>query len=614
MAERLTDWVRKPHSEPSPWPTLLLTLASGLGLGVLSLWFAAIDNRTAMFISYFTHPLILLLNLAPVLLLMALLFLVTRRSYVAFPVASALVLGFTFVNWYKLRFRDDPLLFEDILLIKEAGNMAGNYALTINKSMILALLLVVAGTAVLYFLAPWKPGNKIRLGGLAVAVLCAVPLGSAMKDNAVYTQKTRNFDLVSQWSATGTYLSKGFVYPFLHSVFSATDTPPEGYNADRAKQLLAGYENADIPDGQKVDVIGIMLEAYNDFTKFGAPDVDDRVYAYWHQLEKESISGNLLTNIFAGGTVDTERCYLTGYSDLGSFRSPTNSYPWYFKEQGYTVEGDHPCYQWFYNRLNVNANLGFDTYRFIENYYADLTGGRPGTDGEFFSAFLPHYQNDIAPYDEPYFNFSVTYQGHGPYDAQQLWWGDGWVADDGYTAEELTILNNYFGSIHNTNENLKVFVETLRESKRPVVLVLFGDHNPWMGDGNSIYHRLGINLDLSTEEGFRNYYSTRYLIWANQAAKDALGQDFTGSGPDIGPYFLMNEVFSACGWKGPAYLQAVAPIARQVPMVHTTDRYLEHGAITDTLTPEGEALVQDYKNLEYYFRKHFAYSSLTGKD
>ena len=48
-----------------------------------------------------------------------------------------------------------------------------------------------------------------------------------------------------------------------------------------------------------------------------------------------------------------------------------------------------------------------------------------------------------------------------------------------------------------------------------------------------MYAELGISLDTTTEEGFRNYYSTWYLIWGNQAAKDLLGEDVPG--PGAGP-------------------------------------------------------------------------------
>lgn len=64
--------------------------------------------------------------------------------------------------------------------------------------------------------------------------------------------------------------------------------------------------------------------------------------------------------------------------------------------------------------------------------------------------------------------------------------------------------------------------------------------NPWLGAGNSVYKEMGLDIAADHKEGFMNYYRTRYLVWANDAAKDVLGNDFVGKGPDIAPCFLMN--------------------------------------------------------------------------
>ena len=121
-----------------------------------------------------------------------------------------------------------------------------------------------------------------------------------------------------------------------------------------------------------------------------------------------------------------------------------------------------------------------------------------------------------------------------------------------------------------------------------------------------------MDLDFSTEEGFYNYYSTRYLIWANDAAKEALDRDFTGQGPTISPNFLMNEVFRQCGWDGNAFMQATQQVMDQVPVINTpTGLYVEGGRLTAALTPEGQALVDDYHMLQYYWRRHFAYDSIS---
>lgn len=605
----MKNWMRKmePYTK-SPVLTPILLALTAACVGVLSLWFACVENHQAMFLSYFTHPMIAFLNLLAPVVLALLLYFFTRRAVLSYGITAVLVAGFTIASYFKLIFRNDPMMFEDLFLMKEAGNMVGKYQLFLTGSMALALVLLLLGGVFLHFFARARMERLPRLAGSAALLLLLIPLAFLYWDSNVYNNLTRNEGLISPWSATQVYTSKGFVYPFLHSIKAASDAPPDGYDARRAQSLLESYQDADIPADRQVDLIAIQLEAYNDFTRFGVPELDSAVYEEYHKLEAEGYSGNLVTNIFAGGTVDTERCFLTGFSRLGSFRAPTNSYAWYLRSQGYRVEGSHSCYAWFYNRENINANLGFEDYYFLENYYGALTGNQVGADAVLIPEIRALYQNHKAASLAPYFSFNVTYQGHGPYSDEKTYWGDGWVKGGDYTPQERTILDNYFGSIKNTNDNLKLFFDYFRASPDPVVIVLFGDHNPWMGDGNSLYHLLGIDLDLSTKEGFLNYYATRYLIWANDAAKEALGNDFRGEGPDLGPYFLMNEVFRLCGWEGPAYLQATNAILTELPVFNTpTGLYLEDGVLTDTLTAAHQALAQDYFSLQYYYRKHFLY-------
>ena len=34
-----------------------------------------------------------------------------------------------------------------------------------------------------------------------------------------------------------------------------------------------------------------------------------------------------------------------------------------------------------------------------------------------------------------------------------------------------------------------------------MVIVVFGDHNPWLGDGNAVYKAMGLDLDFSHRGG-----------------------------------------------------------------------------------------------------------------
>ena len=589
-------------------------LTSGVGICLISLMLATGHYAMRLIFGYFECPLIFVLNLLPVLALLLLLYGLTGRAQLSFGVTAALVFGLSTGNYYKLMFRNDPLMFADLLLLKEAGDMAGKYHLFLHWKLGLMIACWVFGVLFLHFLVRGRPRGRGRgICALAGVTACTL-LYPVMLDSDLYNQRTAYYARLNNiWSATQQYIARGFLYPFLHSISEAIEMPPENYSADRAEAILSAYSDADIPEEEKVNIIGIMLEAYSDFSRLGVPELAADVYEVWHNLEAEGYSGDLVTNIFAGGTINTERCFLTGFSNLVNFRARTNSYAWYFRSQGYRVEGMHPCYEWFYNRLNVNESLGFEDYYFVENYFSPMSGGGVALDDIFFPELLKTYQAAETP-DQPYFSFSVTYQGHGPYNDDVCWWGEkgDYVADNGaYTEAQQYILDNYFGSIYNTNQHLKALTDYLRTDDEPVVLLLFGDHMPWMGDGNSVYEAMGLNLDLSTQEGFFNYYGTRYLIWANDAAKEVLGQDFTGEGPALSPNFLMNQVFRLCGWEGPAFMQATQQVMDRVPVINTpTGLYVENGTLTGSLSPEGQALVEDYNILQYYYRSHFIYSDV----
>ena len=560
---------------------LLLYLLCCLGVSLISLILAVGPYDLELADGYWETPLLLVLNILPVLGFGLILYGIIGRSHWAFAVTGAVVLGLSAGDYWKLTFRDDPVMFGDLLILREAGNMLDRYHLYWDKSMLATVGLFLLAFAGLWLAARGRPKWKLRLGTGLAGLLILAALTPAILSENVYEVDAANYEhLVSRWSSTQQYMAHGFVYPFLHSVTDTVELPPKGYSQKEAQAVLDRYEDRDIPSDKRVNIIGIQLEAYNDFTKFGVPELAADVYGVWHQLEDESVSGDLVTNIFGGGTVDTERCFLTGFYQLHSYRSSVNAYPWYFRSQGYTVEGMHPSPQWFYNRANINEYLGFQDYWYTENHFEELSHWTTAKDDILFPELLKRYR-EVTASGAPYFNFSVTYQGHGPYRGDIFEWEgepEDYVVNNGFTEEEMRIFGNYFAGLYNTGENLKMLTDALREDDAPVILVLFGDHNPWMGDGNSLY--------------------------------ELLGNDFTGEGPALSPCFLMDQVFSLCGWEGPAFAQALRDAAVQVPVVHATGRYLYQDQLTDQLPAQAAESVRDYKNVEYYWRKHFAYDDL----
>ena len=338
--------------------TVLLLLLGGCCLGFVSLYFSAGDHGTALFSWYLTQPMVLVLNLIPFVLLVLLLYAALDRAWLAFLLGGAVCLFFSWAQYWKLMARSDPIFAGDLLIFTEATQMAGQY-IDITWQIVLSAVLVLLAAGALFFLARGrmkKPVPRIALAAAVIALGCWL-YPNYYTDSATYNSMSV-WPEINKWFETNRYISRGGIYPFIHSIPDALPTPPEGYDEAAALADLSAYPSDDIPEDRKVSVIVTQLEAFADLS-----GVTDRItgadpYAEYHALLAESYHGTLIPNVFAGGTIDTERCVLTGFSKLEEFRRPSWSFARYFESQGYTVEGAHAGYEAFYNRLNVNANLG----------------------------------------------------------------------------------------------------------------------------------------------------------------------------------------------------------------------------------------------------------------
>lgn len=586
-----------------PSAPVAMGLLSAL-LTLQTLRFSSVEANWQTATGFLAKPLLFLLNWAPIAGLLLFLYFLAGRTYLAFLLACLPVLGLALVNYYKLLLRGDPLLFADLQLIGEASAMRERYAITPTLAVVLTVLLDVGLVAALLRqtrgLRP--PRAFARVAGCAACAALAFGYAhGVLPDDALYARTAISYP----WLPMQSYVAHGVVYPFLRSSAAMGDKPPEGYDPAAAAAALAAYAPGDIPQGQKVNIIAVMLEAYGDFSAFGELTFAADPYADWHALAAEGYSGQLVVNIFAGETVNTERAFLTGYLDPSeNYRAPLNSFVWYLRGQGYRTQGSHPGNNWFYNRLNVNRYLGFERYDFYEDRFCRwVKNGAIMPDRQFVPTILTDFRQNKAS-GSPLFSFHVTYQNHGPYpetpayDQVYLPW------KPGYDEANYNIANNYLAGVADTGRQLRALAEALRQEAEPVVLMLFGDHNPWWGDGNATYEMFGVNIDRSTEAGFFHYYATPYLFWANDAAKAALGQSLTGEGGRLSPAFLLPRFFQLAGWKGSAYLQAVQALMAHTPFVNR-QCFWQEGELTGADGDEGEApsWLLDFRRLEYY-EKH----------
>ena len=570
-----------------------------LGTGALSLLMATAGYGMPMMWAYLSTPALLALNLLPAVLLIVGLYFATGRVWISFLAPSLLVLVASCANFLKILLRGDPLIAEDIAHTVEAGKALGGFELGLSWRIVLCAVYLVLGAVFAVVFLRYRPrGWKIRLLPAVAALAALIGVGVPVyKSDSIYEAVVSGYEFV--WpNSTEQYIARGFVFPFLHSVKNAFSVPPEDYSVAETKEILEEYVYDDIPEEQQINVISVMLEAFCDLSEYESLVFETDIYARWHELQNEAISGRLVTNIFAGGTIDTERLFLMGETMLRPINNKTQSYLYYLREQGYYTEGFHPGDRWYYDRENVHRDIGFEKYYFLDDF-TDATQ----SDEYFFAKVLELY--DARDKSVPYFNHSLTIQNHGAYFADQNY-GEGIISPEGLTTPTYNILSNYLAGIYDTNERIFNFLEQLRHDTEPVVVVLYGDHKPWLGNYESVYRELEISLDTKTEEGFYNMYATPYIIWANEAAKKALGDDFSGDGGDFSPCFLMNRLFALCKWSGDDYMKLSNDVFERVSVINTPEGlYVEDGVLTDQLLEQARELLRKLSYAAYYRRSAF---------
>ena len=577
---------------------IAIFLLSSLGITLLSLLLGLGMFTVEFFFDYFRHPLILFLNWIPVILLQLAFFGITGRQWSAFLIASVFVLTASAISFYKLRFRNEPLLFSDIMLISAAAGVAEEFDFTPNVRIVLAAVSIPAGTLFLYSFAKARPTRTIRLiMSLGSVLISALLWFTVYSSDVIYKEKALSEDHLKakRWNEM-VFVTKGSVYPFLYSITYAFETPPEGYTEEEARAILAEYPEAEIPEDRRIDLLVFQLESFCDYTEFGIQGLQPGFYDLYHALE--SYTGDLIVNIIGGGTIDTERCFLTGSTKLFSYYGPTDSFVRMFRELGYKTFFDHTHSGIFYNRDNINEYLGFESFRNYDNYYMDQVDHLLDhwmSDSFLFPEVIDQYV-EHAEQGENVFSFTVTTQGHGgyfkvPYEGPEVFWHV-----DGASEEAEKEINTYFSKLADTQVQLTAAFDRLRDLPYPVAVLVYGDHQPRLRNSEEFYHLSGLNMIGTDIETMRNTYTVRYLLWVNDAARELLGDDLVGEGPVTSPGFLMDIVFEQLGWRGSPFMQLEREVRQHIQAITINGFYItEEGAVFHLTEKESEML----RKLEY---------------
>ena len=583
----------------------LVMIVFGCITGLFSLALGIGNLSFDIFLSYFKLPVLLLFNVLPSVLLHLAFYMLFGRPWLAFFFGSGIVLGAGVLQGFKIWLEKDVFYLSDLFSGDPLRFLPDLSGVQLNWVMIGTLIYFVFGIVFLIILfrrrkAPWLAG---RLVGMLVFLCLFYPYNREASNVEKYAEYTDNSAVVTDDSELMRYVSKGFLYPFvLTAENSGEKQTPGGYQESRARQMLAQYESSDIPADRTADIIAVQLSGFEDLSGCGAAGIDfTSVYAPYHELKNSSFSGKLYAKDIGDGSLDCAKSFLMGSIAPGIIRKNTNSYVWYMQGQGFGTFAVSARELAADSRNRTYASLGFNklSFRSEEVDAADRNGL---SDWWLFGEIMKQYGMGALK-DGGRFVFAESVQNAGQRGADAAGTED--FTDGSYEPEIRNRINAYLSGVKDTLFYINNLIKQLEETKRPVVLLLYGSGYPDLGA--DVYAALGIETELDTAEAKAVRCSAEYLIWMNGAAKQQFAEAKTGKGPDISVNYLMAELFGYLGWEGPGFMKASREMMQTLPALSSEGFCLFGGKITELsqLPLDAQSALHNYEYIEYYWEDHF---------
>ncbi len=308
---------------------------------------------------------------------------------------------------------------------------------------------------------------------------------------------------------------------------------------------------------------------------------------------KTTTSGQMLAQLYGGGTANMEFESLTGQS-LAQFQ-PQMSTPYQMlvtnyssfpsavgnlKTLGHEPIAIHPYMTSMYKREHVYPIFGFD--RFIHDTTMQVADKLESNDFISDASAFHEVEYQIEKSSKPLLVNLVTMQNHIP------------MAGDyahpinitGLSKENAKEGEAYSRGISYTDAALSAFLDNLRASDEKTVVVFYGDHLPGIWP-NSVESR----------NGERTMHQTPYFIWNNFLPVEPSPQ------PTTSPIYFLPMAYEMVGAPLTPYYALLHEMGREIPAmeqghyVNADNREVP----VSKLSSHARQLLHDYRLVQYDF-------------
>lgn len=416
------------------------------------------------------------------------------RLSLALPAIAALVAALNLCNAGKIAFYGTPVMPDDFLALNNL------FLLLTGWQLAGAVTIVVLPIALLLIMVGWRK-KRTWLLLVLYTLSITVTLNESQAVVKVMDSKFKN----SVWNQRGNFENRGVLIHLVQESLRyriRSGKPPSRDEVAAALTVLrdigAGQERAGSGggDAKPRNVHMIVLESFWDaalLTGSGLSDdpLDPRFRRLWRKTENSKV----LAPVFGGYTANSEFEALCGLPVAENhvffetnLRKPVACLPWILREAGYRSIASHPNVAGFWNRVNAYQRIGFDTYWSERDFVPDDMNGDFLSDVSLYRQVMEKV-NPLMSQPKPVFNYILTYFGHLHYP----------LNDERPKRIETTdgngLLAAYANQLYYKSRELMNFLERLQQDDPDSLIVLFGDHLPFLGPGFYGYLRSELLTD-----------------------------------------------------------------------------------------------------------------------
>lgn len=500
-------------------------------------------------------PLILVLNLLFFYVLYGLLTALTGSVRMGFRFATLVPMLFGLTNYFVVSFRGSPIVPWDLLSFGTAASVADNYEFVLSWKAFYSVLAFI-------WMILLSSKSTVKLGRKKLRVISIAAYAALM---FLYVGEIQNSAVQSFFGMDTTlftlnvlYRNNGIAAAFLGNLRFLNIEQPSGYSVDKVEALMKQVEvdeqgeedaknepetdaqgetvqatqaktnataetEAPASSEQYPNIVVIMNEAFSDLSVWGDFVTSEEVMPFFKSLQQEAVGGELYVSVKGGNTANTEFEFLTGdtmgFLPKGSIpyqqyiNDETPSLASYLKTLGYSTTAIHPYNRTGWDRDTVYEKFGFDEFLDKDSFSSPYRLRGYISDKSAFDKIREQFS--IKGDDERKFIFEVTMQNHGGYSRETPDFNI-YLTLPEVTGKTTSVVatEKYLTLINQTDRALEELIDYFKEQDEPVIVVMFGDHQPSDYITNVIQRICGATTSDSLadlEQGYR----VPFVMWSN---------------------------------------------------------------------------------------------------